>query len=1325
MRIFNKNYTPDEMLRKLNKLNNLNNKDTKVDEFSKINKDDSYCSMDINDENLKDSGSLIKNNILNKDFLQNRINSKETGKKILDAGKAKKVTSFLATKIALFNMVLIILIIIFLIGVAGFFVSMPQFLWNRLKQMSVSLWEGFLGYFVGMDEATVHEDDIKAVAQYLKDMGYDLVGMGFAENVSINERDYITGKLKDESKEENQILELNAPYLKAYLVAENRTYMINNYTFNILDQVASIFKTGTFFKEGVSTWGTGLIQLDKGLTEALSMPFKSIRIGEINVGELVEGVKIDRSSNTLRIRRLNFDWFDTHNDYTYYSLAGWSGRYGKPFELSITLHAATMAPDLVKEFCMNDALDAKVNVKLKKSDINATLKVDGKTIDELEELGIYDEETIKELRRFESKYVSEIKTKIPYISSVTKHWFRNVYFEGTSSIGANGNTDVGIDENEDGIEDYNEERGAKTQKIKKISSTDDVYSFNQSSETVSFDYQGSDAPNLGGATITIEGTYSNGIVQNKDAVRGVTNPVTKNLFNQKYYVYNGTVEKAQKIQEARAKGDESLKEPIKMTKESLAAFSILESSETIDAQFIYRDLKELVIELGYFEKEDFEKEKLETLEWPIPEFRRRGWPDRKYEKQVIEYGTLMLCKETVYKIKQHERELRQNEILKQTKQAHDFPSGSQNTSTSESGEKGGGKPGGSKVKSNFTAETAAIVEQHLYDFNKFNFNEKMAEYGGFENYCKNQLGGVFATWTGVDNVADVQTEEEFQEIAEYVWGLMTIYGFDYCNADPGHYGTWRHADKLSPDDGFHLDTNSIYTGLPATNIDMVCNGSQGLDKVVTNCNWGADYLMFKCGIFSAEDPTKPTSSCDYVQLLNTFGAELITDKEDLKVGDLIECFETRITDFSNPSEWASHEWFHVCVVGEIDEFEDTMTFYDAGHFFTESGNYKHVIKRSGNYFPYTGWVGIRVRNLSEGLIGFPPDLDVIAMAKGKIIAKYEDGENYFTESYLSTLVYGEDLTEPKEWEFAASEQTDEGVRIKITDGPIKGYELIIYGFDVNDNVIVGMEVEPTTVIGKTIKSNMCFILIDKEKAVKENVEEYVKPPKSGPRRAAVGAGISVNQVEYVGNDHYTITINGQKYEIEGQNQSEIAQAILRDGRSFSVGGCGPVALTTALRAFGYKGTAVEVNRAGSDVSASSHGIAVRKLKAQGKIDQDVQVRVHEKSQLPNNAEDFYQEVRNALLKGHIVVMDMREADKSTGNYGDVYDNGGENAHWVPLIAYDIMNDNAFVANTCGKRQWFSLKRMLNSTFEAVSGKVFSNESGWVGTWVEIYATENY
>lgn len=60
---------------------------------------------------------------------------------------------------------------------------------------------------------------------------------------------------------------------------------------------------------------------------------------------------------------------------------------------------------------------------------------------------------------------------------------------------------------------------------------------------------------------------------------------------------------------------------------------MLEQTETLDAQYIYRDLKELVIELGYFERDDFNEIEKQVLEWPIPDYIPGEWPDRKIEKQ--------------------------------------------------------------------------------------------------------------------------------------------------------------------------------------------------------------------------------------------------------------------------------------------------------------------------------------------------------------------------------------------------------------------------------------------------------------------------------------------------------------------------------------------------------------------------------------------------------------------------------------------------------------------------------------------------------------------
>ena len=71
----------------------------------------------------------------------------------------------------------------------------------------------------------------------------------------------------------------------------------------------------------------------------------------------------------------------------------------------------------------------------------------------------------------------------------------------------------------------------------------------------------------------------------------------------------------------------------------------------------------------------------------------------------------------------------------------------------------------------------------------------------------------------------------------------------------------------------------------------------------------------------------------------------------------------------------------------------------------------------------------------------------------------------------------------------------DGVKIKLTDNALKGYTLVIYGIKLNENLEVGQEVRATDVIGKTREdSDICLILIDRDKAVIEDIEEYIKVP---------------------------------------------------------------------------------------------------------------------------------------------------------------------------------------------------------------------------------------
>ena len=107
-----------------------------------------------------------------------------------------------------------------------------------------------------------------------------------------------------------------------------------------------------------------------------------------------------------------------------------------------------------------------------------------------------------------------------------------------------GSVDVGVDDDADGLEDFNETSGAKTQKTRRLSSDDNVYESGNDVQ-VELEFTVDERPaELEGKSITIKGSIEDGMTQTKDAVRGVTNPTTKQIFAGEYYLYDGTIEKA-------------------------------------------------------------------------------------------------------------------------------------------------------------------------------------------------------------------------------------------------------------------------------------------------------------------------------------------------------------------------------------------------------------------------------------------------------------------------------------------------------------------------------------------------------------------------------------------------------------------------------------------------------------------------------------------------------------------------------------------------------------------------------------------------------------
>lgn len=1073
---------------------------------------------------------------------------------------------------------IVILIILILLGIVGFFTTMPQSIWNRLKQFAVTVWDDLQGYVIGMDEATVSNKDIIYTAQYLHDMGYDLVGMGFAESVIIagqpavisdhgisvsrllsirNDPDDIPDLLllsraedgfiyePTDEIQQNQIVAIDAPYLRSYLVAENRTYLVNNYTFNLEDFFNSMFD-GSFFGEGHSAWGTGLIQLDNSLTEKLGIPWSinSIRINGTSLGEIMDGVKIDRETNTMRIRRLNLEanLLKSHYDYTYFSMSGWTGRYGKPFELMLSIHQATMAPDLVKEIAMNEDLDAKVNVKLKDTEFNGEVLVDGKTIDQLEESGQYDDETIQALRDLERDNASEVKTSIPYISSVTNHWFRNVYFEGTSSIGAGSGIQVGIDEDGDGLEDYNESTGQKTQKTRSLSSSDDVYSFEDSDEDM--EYQGDPIEGIEG-TITFRGVVQNGAVQNKDAVRGVTNQTTKRLFTDKYYIYDGTIAKAKKIQDARANNDDSLKEPIKFTEESLQAFTILEGSETLDAQYIYRDLKELVVELGYYDREDFDIIEKKVLEWPVPQYVPAEWPDREYEKQISEYGTAIACEETVAHYhgisvddlrkltgteeEEEEDETEEDKLIRSLNRSlfigDSYITGLENSGVIE--------------KADFYGRDSSTPQYWVDNISELPENpKKIIIYSGLNNLDR---------YDGMLNLVDA-LRQKYEKAEIYPIELMHV-SSSYENADEINKkidtfnGNLRNKCKTLKDvrvidassgfvsggylsatsDGIHIQDYRRW----AVNIALEIDNPR-----VVSSNPTDEEAVMKL-LDSAKELSEQLKKQEFTYGTPEFippkiGGATTEAEEKLMCGDRFVAWALYKTGFTDQPEEGltvgedgdfisyceDKEWKRIedasevhagdlVFCGQLDEDGEkaSRVYICAGEGKRYDCNGQERMSLTGPYSSYESqpfnegidsdfMCAYRITGDGVTNTGTRENQEVVAMANGKVTRILDENNNMFSLTGLSRKIDG---TEAKEEEdpVEGREECENGVIIKITDKALKGYTLIVYGFNV-EGISEGQTVATGDILGKTVNSDIVIILIDRDKAVVEDVENYIK-----------------------------------------------------------------------------------------------------------------------------------------------------------------------------------------------------------------------------------------
>ena len=252
----------------------------------------------------------------------------------------------------------------------------------------------------------------------------------------------------------------------------------------------------------------------------------------------------------------------------------------------------------------------------------------------------------------------------------------------------------------------------------------------------------------------------------------------------------------------------------------------------------------------------------------------------------------------------------------------------------------------------FSPETRQIIMNHINDFNENNFDEFMRNFpGGYDGYMQS-LGGVFAKYGGKGKSIEVQNAGDFQEAAEFVWGLFSIWGFDYWNAST--YWPWGKDEEF---DGLYDSayyTSHRYTGTGwgsgQGNINDVCSTSSRVKR--TNCNAGIDTFLWTTNLNS-------TSGNGYGT--RDKSGERIDNVEDLQVGDLIHFYHD-----SNETDWG-----HVAIVGEVDHSTGEVFLYDSGNRFIRTGRYKIPFITEpggvpkGKYDTYEKWVGRRQFNLDQ------------------------------------------------------------------------------------------------------------------------------------------------------------------------------------------------------------------------------------------------------------------------------------------------------------------------------------------------------------------------
>ena len=836
------------------------------------------------------SNSLGQNVRSNMGKAVNRAAKEVSKKATKNAASAVAKKSLLAAFApALTIAAIIIVAIVITVGIAVFLNTLPGLSMDKLKALGKKMANGLASWFGADSTKQVDDEVIFDTLTYLEQVGYDLKGYGFITDYKgagdVGSGQYLdedAGVVRDE--ETDEIKDAKSDFIMAYLISDNYIYTIANHNLVteegegpwdwLKGKAEAIGRHIVDFFGGSlgAHWTAGLLTFWE---EDGSIGHRGSYYSDTNFGDM-DDIHLDVEKGELIVKRGGGSAFK-------YKLDGWTGRYGMPMEFLLSIHLATMMPDLAYD--MANSFETKVNIILHPTS------------------GAY----------------------APYVENVIDHWYRNVYY---TNVGYNANNDpdgkVDFIDYDYEYEDVMRERWTLYETDEdgeyvlyvlsdigngsyatKSSDIDGYSSSKIESKDGNYIYKGTreeaieENVAVSKKAVTLSGRadrehksledilendiewqnssgiytaykeVGGGVLQKGDALRGETNPKIKKMFLQNtYFSYDGTQERAEAIKKFRQQygvgygslnssglnpdkvdlstkmvtvntdsGSNTYKASdvtgkVNLNQDSLNAFSMLENTQTLDADYIYRDFKELIVELGYFEKEEVTDETPRLLAWIIPEIGSYGFPKRELDKIENEFGTLAHSK-LDYIARDNAVYWKYNGSDSKNIPDEGGSSDAQTTEMTEEEKEAGGRgndttssedpiANGTKTNTNTpvlpgspcdrvvgtmadaiqsvsgkkrylfsggASITNDFLENEMEDVDavvrgraaSFNYSTSFSAYSDESSYIEwlESLGGVFSDYAG-EKVQGEGDGDSFVDAQKYCYGLMWMAGFEYC-----------------------------------------------------------------------------------------------------------------------------------------------------------------------------------------------------------------------------------------------------------------------------------------------------------------------------------------------------------------------------------------------------------------------------------------------------------------------------------------------------------------------------------------------------------------